>query len=187
MSVSKFNIAVIGLGWVATQRHISIILRHPRLNLYGVVDKRAERIQKMGAQYPWLRTSLSREGEMPWGEAVQAVLIATDPPNHYPLAKKMLLAGKHILMEKPFTMSVEEARELQETAARQGVSCCVVHNFQFARSTLKLQAMIREGRLGDLQNMEATQWSNPRRRLPAWYEQLPFGLFYDESPHLLYM
>jgi len=187
MSSSKMNVAVIGLGWVATQRHIPIILHQPRWHFYGVVDKRAERIQKICAKSPWLQSSLSHEGEMPWEDAVQAVLIATDPPNHYPLAKKMLLAGKHVLMEKPLTMSVDEAHDLQEMAERQEVSCCVVHNFQFARSTLRLQSMILEERLGKIQSIEASQWSNPRRRLPTWYEQLPFGLFYDESPHLLYM
>jgi scyllo-inositol 2-dehydrogenase (NADP+) len=184
---NKINVAVIGLGWVATNRHIPIILRHPRLHLYGVVDKRAERIQEMKGKYPWLKTSVSQEGEMPWGENIRAVIIATDPLNHSALAKKMLLAGKHVLMEKPLTMSVEESRDLQETSNRMKMLCCVVHNFQFARSTLNLNQMIRDGSLGKIQSIEAVQLSNPLRRLPVWFEQLPFGLFYDESPHMFYM
>ncbi len=183
----KIHVAVVGLGWVATNRHIPIILRNPRLHLVGVVDKRAERLQKITAKYAWLQSSLSQEGEMPWGDQVQAVLIATDPLNHFRLAKQMLTAGKHVLMEKPLTMSPQEGRELQEIAASKNVACCVVHNFQFARATLQLKAMIRDGRLGEILGIEAVQLSNPRRRLPAWYEQLPFGLFYDESPHMFYM
>ena len=183
----KINVAVIGLGWVATQRHIPLILRHPHLHLYGVVDKRPERIQRLMTQFHWLKSSVSREGEMPWERDVQAVLIATDPMNHYSLAKKMLQAGKHVLIEKPLTMSPEESRELEMISAQTGAICCVVHNFQFARSTLKLQEMIRNGQLGKIQSIEAVQLSNPRRRLPVWYEQLPFGLFYDESPHMFYM
>jgi scyllo-inositol 2-dehydrogenase (NADP+) len=183
----KINVAVIGLGWVATNRHIPIILRHPRLQLYGVVDKHQERIQNLTNKYTWLRASVSREGEMPWGNEVQAVVIATDPMNHYPLAKKMLIAGKHVLMEKPLTMSPVESHELQEISASKVVTCCVVHNFQFARSTLQLKELIDSGVLGEIQNIEAVQLSNPRRRLPAWYEQLPYGLFYDESPHMFYM
>ncbi|CAG0968020.1 putative oxidoreductase YdgJ [Anaerolineales bacterium] len=183
----KINVAVIGLGWVATNRHIQVILRNPRLHLYGIVDKRPERIKSATEKYPWIRTSVSQEGEMPWGKDVQAVVIATDPLNHYTLAKKMLMAGKHVLMEKPLTMSVEESRDLQEISSRTGMLCCVVHNFQFARSTLRLKQMILEGNLGEIQSIEAIQLSNPRRRLPTWYEQLPFGLFYDESPHMFYM
>jgi len=185
--MSKINMAVIGLGWVATQRHIPIILRQPRLHLYGVVDKRAERLQNLSAKYPWIKTSISQDAEMPWGDDVQAVLIATDPLNHYRLAKQVLLAGKHLLMEKPLTMSPDEGRELVELAEKQKLSFCVVHNFQFARSTLRLKQMMAEGKLGEIQSIEAAQFSNPRRRLPVWYEQLPFGLFYDESPHMFYM
>ena len=90
-------------------------------------------------------------------------------------------------MEKPLTMKPEESLELQEVASQIGVNCCVVHNFQFARSTMKLKSMLSNGELGNVQSIEALQLSNPRRRLPAWYEQLPFGLFYDESPHMFYM
>lgn len=183
----KINLAVIGLGWVATNRHIPIILRQPQLNFYGVIDKRPERIQRLAEKFPEIKTSISTSGEMPWGDEVQAVLIATDPLTHFPLARQALLNGKHVLMEKPFTMTPAESEELQEMAARNGRVCCVVHNFQFARSTLKLQALIRSGLLGELQSIEAVQFSNPRRRLPAWYEQLPCGLFYDESPHMFYM
>lgn len=184
---SRINIAVAGLGWVASNRHIPIILRNPNLNLFGVIDKRLERLQLMKQKYPWLEISHSQDGEMPWGKNIQAVLIATDPLNHFALARKMLLAGKHVLMEKPLTITPDESRELINIAKRAGVTLSVVHNFQFARSTLKLQKMINDGVLGEVEGIEAMQLSNPRRRLPVWYEQLPFGLFYDETPHMLYI
>lgn len=183
----KINVAVVGLGWVATNRHIPILLQTPELHLYGVVDKRAERLQAILKKYPWLKASLSQSGEMSWTDEIQAVLIATDPMNHFELAKKFLTAGKHVLMEKPLTMAPKEGEELVKISKDSGVSLCVVHNFQFARSTLKLKKMIDRGSLGELQSIEALQLSNPRRRLPVWYEQLPLGLFYDESPHMLYM
>lgn len=186
-SSEKINVAVVGLGWVANNRHIPVIMRHTQLNFYGVVDKRPERIQRLKEKYPWLQSSVSEEGEMPWGENVQAVVIATDPLNHYALAKKILQTGKHVLMEKPLTMRPDESIQLQDIATKTGVNCCVVHNFQFARSTMKLKSMLRENQLGEIQSIEAVQLSNPRRRLPTWYEQLPFGLFYDESPHMFYM
>jgi scyllo-inositol 2-dehydrogenase (NADP+) len=47
--------------------------------------------------------------------------------------------------------------------------------------------LIQRGELGELVGIEGYQWSNPARRLPAWYENLPLGLFYDESPHLIYL
>lgn len=186
-NIRKINVAVVGLGWVATERHIPIILRNPHLYFYGVVDKRPERLAKTKSRYPWIQTSHSDTADMPWKEEVQAVLIATDPLSHYTLAKKVLLEGKHVLMEKPLTMTIEESQELLEIARQKNVSFCVVHNFQFARSTLKLKEHLARQELGEIISIEAVQYSNPRRRLPAWYEKLPFGLFYDESPHLCYM
>jgi predicted dehydrogenase len=183
----KINVAVVGLGWVATNRHIPVILRHPHLHLYGVIDKHPERIKRLKEKFPWIQTSVSPEGAMPWNADVQAVVVATDPLNHYALTKKLLLSGKHVLSEKPLTMKPEESLELQEMASQMGTSCCVVHNFQFARSTMKMRSMLDKGELGEVQSIEAIQLSNPRRRLPSWYEQLPWGLFYDESPHMFYM
>lgn len=185
--MKKLNVAVVGLGWVATNRHIPIILRHPELHLYGVVDKREDRLERIKEKYPWLESSLSENGNMPWANQVDVVLIATDPPTHYPLAKNILQAGKHLLMEKPLTMNPDQGKELNKIALQNRVSFCVVHNFQFARSTIRLKKMIQAGDLGNIQSIEAIQLSNPRRRLPSWYEKLPFGLFYDESPHMFYM
>jgi predicted dehydrogenase len=98
-----------------------------------------------------------------------------------------LEAGKHAITEKPFTMTVSEGGELDSLARERGLTLAVVHNFQFARSTRRVRRWIEKGRLGTLRAVWAMQLSNPRRRLPTWFDELPFGLFYDESPHLLYM
>jgi predicted dehydrogenase len=63
----------------------------------------------------------------------------------------------------------------------------VVHNFQFSRSMRRLCSDLESGRLGQIRGVRAVQLGNPSRRLPTWYEELPLGLFYDESPHLLYL
>jgi scyllo-inositol 2-dehydrogenase (NADP+) len=51
----------------------------------------------------------------------------------------------------------------------------------------KLKRWISSGRIGRPRAIWATQLSNPKRRLPEWYEDLPLGLFYDEAPHLIYL
>ena len=84
-------------------------------------------------------------------------------------------------------MTVDQGQDLVATAARQQRILAVVHNFQFAPSTRRLLQDIEHGRLGGIRGVIATQYGNPGRRLPKWYEELPLGLFYDESPHLLYL
>ena len=184
---SKINIGVIGLGWVAKNRHIPCILRNNQVHLFGIVDQNEDRIRPFISKYPWLKSSVSDNAEINWLDEIEAVVIATDPSDHFLLAKKMLLAGKNVLIEKPMTMSINEGRELRVIAMDQKRVCCVSHNFQFASSVLKLKSLIKNGKLGQILGVEVIQWSNPRRRLPVWHEELPLGLFYDESPHMFYL
>jgi predicted dehydrogenase len=122
-----------------------------------------------------------------WLKDVDVVTLATAPMSHYSLIRQALELGKHVLTEKPFTMTVAEGEELVELARAKNLRLGIVHNFQFARATKRLLRDIANGVFGWLRAISAVQLSNPRRRLPSWYEQLPLGLMYDESPHLLYL
>ncbi|MFD2578014.1 hypothetical protein ACFSTD_04000 [Novosphingobium colocasiae] len=84
-------------------------------------------------------------------------------------------------------MSPVEGEAMVHAAAAAQRTLAVVHNFQFARSMKRLHADLASGRIGALRSIRAVQVGNPGRRLPTWYEDLPLGLFYDESPHLLYL
>ena len=84
-------------------------------------------------------------------------------------------------------MTVAEGAELVALAESSGLTLAIVHNFQFARSVLTLDNWVAQGRLGALRGLWAMQLSNPRRRLPTWYDELPLGLFYDEAPHFFYL
>ena len=84
-------------------------------------------------------------------------------------------------------MTVEESRDLLALASNNGRVLGVVHNFQFARSVVRALHILERGSLGPLREVWGLQLSNPRRRLPDWYEELPLGLFYDESPHFFYL
>jgi len=103
------------------------------------------------------------------------------------LIRDALEAGKHVITEKPFAMSVAEGEELVALSASRNLQLAIVHNFQFASSTQRLLRDMEAGRIGTVRSIIATQWGNPARRLPVWYEELPGGLFFDESPHLLYL
>ena len=181
------NFAVVGLGWVATHRHLPCLRLQKDAQLYGVIDRNAERVRKVVAGYPGIKTAVNDRGEAEWIRDVDAVVISTSPQSHYSLAEKFLRDGKHVLVEKPLTMPDEDGNALVELAEKQGKIFSVVHNFQFARSILKAKELFRRGDLGEIIGVEAVQWSNPNRRLPLWYEDLPMGLFWDESPHLLYL
>lgn len=183
----RLRVAAVGLGWVTTNRHIPALRRRPDVDLVGVIDPRSDRVTAT-AQRLKVRPGVgSAPAQIAWLDEVDAVTIGTPPSTHFDLAQRFLSAGKHVLLEKPMAMSPLEARQLLESATRAGRILGVVHNFQFSRSIVRLQRLLVAGELGELQGIAAVQLSNPNRRLPSWYEELPMGLFYDEAPHLLYL
>jgi scyllo-inositol 2-dehydrogenase (NADP+) len=184
----KIRIAVIGLGWVAQARHIPAIRRDPRYDLIGVIDRSdgraAAAAQKFGIPHHAQADALSK---VDWAHNLDAMSIATAPMAHHDLAIEALNRGLHVITEKPFAMSRSEGNAMVAAAHDAERHLAVVHNFQFARSMQRLLTDVAAGRFGTVTGIRAVQLGNPRRRLPVWYEDLPLGLFYDESPHLLYL
>jgi scyllo-inositol 2-dehydrogenase (NADP+) len=176
---------VIGAGWVTSARHIPALRRSGRSEVIGVVDKHPERARAVAERFslPHFGASLDEE----WVDQAAACTVGVSPMSHFQVASTLLDRGKHVLLEKPMCLAVDEGEILAEKARLNGVTLAIVHNFQFARSASRAKAMLASGRWGRLTGLHAIQLSNPRRRLPSWYEQLPLGLFFDESPHLLYL
>jgi len=181
------SVIVAGAGWVSTHRHIPTIKAQPGVRIAGVVDRSPERARAAAEAIgvPWFAGDLPSAA--PFFATSDAVVCGTAPFAHHRVATDALEHGKHVLTEKPFTMTVAEGEELLALAERSGKQLAIVHNFQFASSFAKVEKWIASGRLGDLRMVHAIQMSNPNRRLPTWYDDLPFGLFYDEAPHLLYL
>jgi scyllo-inositol 2-dehydrogenase (NADP+) len=122
-----------------------------------------------------------------WISDVEAISVAAPPMAHHDLVCEALARGLHVITEKPFAMSVAEGQAMVSAADTAQRNLAVVHNFQFARSMNRLRADMENGKIGRIRSLRALQLGNPARRLPEWYEELPLGLFYDESPHLLYL
>jgi scyllo-inositol 2-dehydrogenase (NADP+) len=182
------RVAAIGLGWVSLHRHLPVMRRDAAFEIIGVIDRRpghaAEVAQRLG-----LRNyhAGARLGEVPWLGEVDAIIVGAGPEAHAALIDEALSLGRHVLTEKPFVMTPAEGERLVALARDRQLVLAVVHNFQFARSTRRLLADLHAQRFGELRFVHARQLGNPRRRLPIWYDELPLGLFYDESPHMFYL
>lgn len=188
MTAAAIPIVLMGLGWVGTHRHAAAIARSREFRLAGVIDRNGERARAMGARLKVPSAAYADAmPDLPWLNAATAMTIATPPASHYPLVSAALARGLHVLTEKPFAMAPQQGSALVQAAGDSGRVLAICHNFQFSRSALRLAHDVATGKLGPLRRIHAMQWSNPKRRLPSWYESLPGGLFYDESPHLLYL
>jgi scyllo-inositol 2-dehydrogenase (NADP+) len=186
--MKRLRVAAVGLGWVALHRHLPVMERSDDFEVMGVIDRRTGRAQEVSSQrgYPHFAQT-SNLASVDWLEQADVITVATTPMSHHSIIRQALELDKHVLTEKPFAMTVAEGEELVELAAARDRRLAIVHNFQFARSTKLLLREIEEGRLGALRAINAVQFGNPGRRLPSWYDELPLGLMYDESPHLLYL
>ena len=87
-------------------------------------------------------------------EAVQLVIVATPIGSHYDLAKRCLEAGKHTLVEKPFTETAQEARELFALAKEKGLFLQAYQNRRFDSDFLTVQKVMESGRLGEILEVE---------------------------------
>lgn len=182
------KVAVVGLGWVAQNRHIPQILKHQGFELYGLIDRREGRAKKAAEKFGATNFAQTAHlGEVPWLDAVDLIVCAAAPSDHADLVIEALGAGKDVLTEKPFAMNRAEADAMMQAAQASGRTLAVVHNFQFSHAMKSLDRDIANGRIGDITGVNGVQLGNPGRRLPVWYEELPLGLFYDESPHLIYL
>jgi len=170
---------------VATARHIPSFQRDARVRVEALLDPAFERAQEVARRYHIPRTY----GELPdfLAHGLDVVAICTPPWTHAPLAIEALRRGSHVLVEKPMAMSVDEASRMVEAAREAGASLCVAHNFLFSRSMRRALLLLERGEVGEVQHAIALQLSSPRRRLPRWYPDLPGGLFFDESPHMVYL
>ena len=185
---ARLRTAAVGLGWVSQNRHLPAMQRKPAFDVVGVVDRHPDRAREVAARAGLRRHHAGeRLAEVPWLAEVEAFVIGAAPASHGTLIREALSLDRHVLTEKPFVLDPAEGEALVALAGERRRLLAVIHNFQFARSTRALLADLAAGHYGAVRFVHARQLGNPRRRLPAWYDELPLGLFYDESPHMLYL
>lgn len=120
---------------------------------------------------------------------IDLVIVTSPNTDHFRWAREALLAGKHVVVEKPFTVDVEEAEELIEIAKRQQKILTVYHNRRFTSDTKTVKKLLDSGLLGEIVDYEThfDRYRSDPRPGGAWREQpLPgSGIFYDLGSHLI--
>jgi predicted dehydrogenase len=117
--------------------------------LAWLCDSSSDRLAEFGRRYPGARTTADFD-EMLADDSLQAVVIATPVPTHYPLAKKALEAGKHVFVEKPPAMRTSEMEELVALAEGRGLVLMPGHLLLYHPAVHKLKELVDSGELGDV-------------------------------------
>jgi predicted dehydrogenase len=110
------------------------------------------------------------------GVGLDAIVVATSVKWHFPMAKAALLAGKHVLIEKPMAASAAQCEELIEIARKNGVVLMVGHTFLYSPAVTKIKEIIDGGVLGEIRYICA-------RRLNLGVYQKDINVAWDLAPH----
>ncbi|MGC8792776.1 MAG: Gfo/Idh/MocA family protein, partial [Bryobacteraceae bacterium] len=152
--MARIKTAVIGTGFMG-RVHTEAIRRLGNVEVAAVAGLTEELASSFGKQMGIERTTADY-GELLRDPEIQAVHICTPNALHYPIAKQAIEAGKHVLCEKPMTLSLAEAQDLLETARKAGVVHCLNHNLRYYPMVQQIRAMREAGELGDILVVQGT-------------------------------
>ncbi len=141
------KLAIIGLGRVA-ELHVQALRQIEPDAFAGGWSRSESKVKDFsqrfgGIAYATVDDLLSDKG-------VEAVLVATTTSSHFEYAKRSLIAGKHVLLEKPLCEHAAQIRELAEIALTYERTCMPSHNYIYAENMRRLRAHIEQGKLGDI-------------------------------------
>jgi predicted dehydrogenase len=167
-----FRIALVGCGYWGS-KHARVLYSMEHVADLVLVDSREDRLQSLARSYKTVRCCPTLRAALPH---VDAVVVASPPSTHVPIALAAIQAGKHVLVEKPLAPTSTGARTLVAAAAEQGVVLMVGHTFEYNPAVRKLRDLVQSGELGDLYYLDSA-------RLNLGLYQNDVNVIFDLGPH----
>lgn len=177
------NIGIVGLGIAGTSM-ISAMLAHPNIRLAGAATRNKERRNQFAKDYQ-VETYPTIE-ELCQSSSIDAIYIATPTEFHSEHVRIAAEAKKHIIVEKPLSVSLEEADEMIHIAEKNGVELIVGHSHSFEPSIQKMREIIESGQLGKvlmIHNWYYNDWLYRPRTPEELRTELGGGVTYRQGSH----
>lgn len=180
----EVKVGLVGYGKAGEFFHAPIINTVPGLKIAKVVERHSQRSKE---KYPWVSV-VKNFDEILKDEQIELIVIATPNWLHFEMAHKALSAGKHVVIDKPFTVTTKEAETLIELARKQGKLLSVYHNRRWDGGFLTIRKILSEGWIGDVKRFEVRfERYRPQVKQELWREtgRQGSGVLYDIGSHLL--
>ena len=148
----QVEVAVIGTGWCGGMRAVTLSKSAlvDRLHICEINPERLAEVKELTNP----ATATLDYDDIVKNPAIEVVYISTTPePTHYPIARACLLAGKHVLLEKPIAMELGEADDLIAIAREKGVKFTIGYSQRFNPKIAYAKKSISEGKLGKVVNV----------------------------------
>ena len=177
------KVGLMGYGLAGATFHAPVIEHCGRATVAAIATSQSERAQ---ADYP-KATIIGDFDALLAIDELDCIVIATPNDTHFDLARRALEAGKHVVVDKPVTLSARDARTLADLATARGLLFAPFHNRRWDGDFITLRALIESGRLGRVTHFE----SHFFRFRPKVQQRLREetsrggGLLFDLGPHLI--
>lgn len=178
------RVGLVGFGISATVFHAPFFVTLPEYELVAVLERTKNESQK---KYPFVRVVRNIE-TLVADPSIDLIVITTPNETHFPYSKAALQAGKHVVVEKPFTNTTAEAKELVELAAASGKILSVYQNRRYVSDFFTIRDLLDKKLLGEIHEFEGHYDRYRAEARPnAWREAAKpgSGILYDLGAHLI--
>lgn len=182
--MSNINTALCSFGMSGWVFHAPFITNTPGFNFYGVWERTKNLAQE---KYPGVKTFRSLE-ELLADRNIELVIVNTPSVTHYDYAMQVIQAGKHLIVEKPFTATVLQAEELIAAAKEKNVKLSVYHNRRYDSDYRTIKKILNEGLLGKIIEAEIHYDRYVPELSYKIHKETPtpgVGALYDLGSHLI--
>ncbi len=183
--MEQIRLGVIGCGRVADERHLPALGHVPRIGVVAATDLDRRRAEQLATRWG-IGSPCSDAGELLGRDDVDAVAILTPTSSHAELATAALEAGKHVLVEKPLALTMDECDGLVRTAAASDRTVMVGFNLRWHPLIRRARAMVRRGDLGEIRAIRSVYThARPGEGAPDWHRKLDLGggVSFNEGVH----
>lgn len=166
------SVGVIGCGYWGS-KHARVLNSVEDVEAVVVIDSDQDKVTRLCQSFPGVTGYTSLDEAI---DRVDAVVVATPPSTHAPLAMRLIEAGKHVMVEKPLATTSADARSMIAAADAMGVVLMVGHTFEYHSAVWKLRDMVQSQDIGDLYYVDTA-------RLNLGLYQSDVNVILDLAPH----
>ena len=184
MNSSPINAALCSFGMSGYVFHAPFLATNPKFNLYATLERTKNEAEK---KYPSIKTFRTMESMLA-DDNIELVIVNTPNITHYDIAKQVINTRKNLVVEKPFTVTVAQAKELIQLAEEKNVVLSVYHNRRYDSDFKTVQKIIEDGLLGEIVEAEIHYDRFVPELSYKAHKEIPtggVGSLYDLGSHLI--
>ena len=183
---SPVSLGLIGCGWVTTDRHLPALRQLPEARVVAVADIEPDQLKRVADRFH-IERRYTDFRELLKDSDIEAVAVCTPPGFHVEAALAALEMGKHLFVEKPLALGLDEIDRLIERARQSSSKVMVGFNLRWHRLVRQAREMIRRGEMGRIEVVRTvfTSAMPDEETLPEWrkWRQQGGGVLLDKASH----